>query len=83
MSITHEQLEVWFTFLRDRAEEQGTPQMNRMAGYAYGYGKAMLDTGNEEKAAKKLTWLIDTSEQFKNHANYPGRKAAAPTTPLD
>lgn len=82
MSDTREQLDVWFTFLRDRVKEQGSPHFNLMAGFAYGYGKAMLETGNEGLAQEKLTWLINESDQFKEHAAYPGRQADASVTPV-
>lgn len=82
MSNTHEQLDVWFPFLRDRAEEKGTAQLNRMVGFSYGYAKAMLETGNEGLAQKKVDWLINESEQFSDHPAYPGRQADASAAPV-
>jgi hypothetical protein len=82
MSNTHKQLEVWFSFLRDRAAETGTPQFNRMAGFAYGYARAMLEVGHEELAQEKVKWLIAESEQFKRHPTYPGREADASVAPV-
>jgi hypothetical protein len=71
MSNTREQLDAWFRFLRDRAEEKGTPQFNLMVGFARGYASAMLEAGHESLAQEKLTWLINESEQFKEHPAYP------------
>ena len=82
MSDTRKQLDVWFSFLRDRAEEKGTPQFNLMAGFTYGYAKAMLETGHEELAQEKVKWLIAESEQFKEHPAYPGREADASVAPV-
>jgi hypothetical protein len=53
MSNSREQLDVWFPFLRDRVEEEGTPQFNLMTGVAYGYADAMLEAGREDLAQAK------------------------------
>lgn len=75
------QLEVWFPFLRDRAEEKGTPEFNLAVGFAYGYASAMLEAGHEDPAQMKVTWLINESEQFKEHPAYPGHKSDATAVP--
>jgi hypothetical protein len=81
MSNTGEQLDKWFTFLRDRAAEVGTPQFSLMVGFSYGYATAMLDAGREDLALTKLPWLIDEAERFKHHPKYPGRETGTPTAP--
>lgn len=51
------QIEVVFESLRDLAAAKGTPTLNRMVGYSYGYADAMLKKGDLLEAGKQLQWL--------------------------
>jgi hypothetical protein len=51
------EIEVVFESLRDLAAAKGTPVLNRMVGYSYGYAQAMLKKGDLLEAGKQLNWL--------------------------
>lgn len=80
MSDLKSQLDQWFAFLRDQ-EHECTPRANIMLGYAYGYGKAMNETGNEEGAQKQLDWMIREAQAFKDRPGFPGEASSTPLSP--
>ncbi|MCZ0983911.1 hypothetical protein O1L60_44920 [Streptomyces diastatochromogenes] len=65
-------LETYFGFLRDIGAELRDPLLSRLAGYAYGYALAKLESGETAASRKQLDWLVTESARFSGAVGYPG-----------
>ncbi len=72
MDVVRVDLETYFAFLRDIGAELRDPMLSRMAGYAYGYARAMLEKDDVAAAARQLDWLVTESARFADAVGYPG-----------
>ncbi|WP_435245210.1 hypothetical protein [Streptomyces tendae] len=72
VDVVRVDLETYFAFLRDIGAELRDPMLSRMAGYAYGYARAMLEKDDVAAAARQLDWLVTESARFADAVGYPG-----------